>query len=303
VAIYDLFSKRQKRLRGEVPDVLVYDSLPKPLRVQILTILREALGDASDRVSGEVWESLHDTLARESGLERLIDEESKHDGIQTFFRITKDTERALDFIELAFRQVDGIARLYRFTSQVQQRISPDNAIAELNGRFHEHGVGYQFESGEVIRVDSTLLHAEVVKPALTLLHDALYAGANTEYLNAYEHYRHGRNEEALTECLKAFESVLKVICEKRGWDYDEKATASGLLRVVFEKGLVPSYLQTEFTSLRTSLESGVPTVRNRQGGHGRGTKLRDVPDYLVSYLLHLTATDILLLVNAERAMK
>ena len=38
MSIFDIFSKRQKKLRGEVPDVYVYDKLPSPLRVQIIQI-------------------------------------------------------------------------------------------------------------------------------------------------------------------------------------------------------------------------------------------------------------------------
>lgn len=34
MTVIDLFSKRQKRLRGEVPDVYVYDILPGTFRNQ-----------------------------------------------------------------------------------------------------------------------------------------------------------------------------------------------------------------------------------------------------------------------------
>jgi hypothetical protein len=299
VAIYDLYSKRQKRLRGEGLDVLVYDSIPRPLRIQILAILDDALG----RRSSEVWDKLHNTLTREYGVVLLHSGDTRFRRVRGFFIEAAETEQALDFIELAFRAVDIRARDSGFRKTSEPEITPDEAITELNGRFREHGVGYQYESDEIIRLDSTFLHSEAVKPALQLLNDPLYAGANTEFLSAHEHYRHGRNEEALTECLKALESVVKVICEKRSWDCKEKDTAKRLLEIVFQNKLVPEYLQSEFTALRTSLESGVPTVRNRQSGHGRGTKPRDVPGYLVSYLLHLTASDILFLVNAEKATK
>jgi hypothetical protein len=64
--ILDIFSKRQKRLKGDVPDMYVYEVLPSPFRVQ-------------------------------------------------------------------------------------------------------HGIGYQYEARELVRVDSDLLHAEAVKPAIRLL--------------------------------------------------------------------------------------------------------------------------------------
>jgi hypothetical protein len=40
MALFDLFSKRQKRLRGDVPDVYVYDEIPQVLRVQLVQILQ-----------------------------------------------------------------------------------------------------------------------------------------------------------------------------------------------------------------------------------------------------------------------
>ncbi|NJL59598.1 MAG: hypothetical protein HC887_08105 [Desulfobacteraceae bacterium] len=55
----------------------------------------------------------------------------------------------------------------RFVTNI--KCTPDDAIDELNSRFKEHGVGYQYESGELIRVDSQFLHAEAVKPTLNLL--------------------------------------------------------------------------------------------------------------------------------------
>jgi hypothetical protein len=44
MAIFELFSKRQKRLRGETPDVFSYDGIPQSLRIQIIHIWRDAIG-------------------------------------------------------------------------------------------------------------------------------------------------------------------------------------------------------------------------------------------------------------------
>jgi len=48
MAIFDLFSKRQKRLRGDVPDVYSYDEVPQPLRVQIVHIWQDSLGSEKE---------------------------------------------------------------------------------------------------------------------------------------------------------------------------------------------------------------------------------------------------------------
>ena len=44
MAIFDLFSKRQKALRGDILDVYTYIDLPNALRVQIIHIWSDALG-------------------------------------------------------------------------------------------------------------------------------------------------------------------------------------------------------------------------------------------------------------------
>lgn len=43
--IHDIFSKREKRLRGELPDVYQYENIPPELRVQVIQIWYEAFGE------------------------------------------------------------------------------------------------------------------------------------------------------------------------------------------------------------------------------------------------------------------
>ena len=119
-------------------------------------------------------------------------------------------------------------------------------------------------------------------------------------MKAHEHYRHRRHSEAINECLKALESTLKVICHRRKWRFDAKRdTANSLLDIVFEKGLLPDYLQSQFGTLRSLLQSGVPAVRNRESGHGAGEEPRHVPQHLAAYVLHLTASAIVFISRCD----
>lgn len=281
--IFDLFSKRQKKQRGELPDVFVYDKLPQPLRVQVVHIWREAFGDYSgyDSHAPAAYKSIHDALCREYGQFSLVKYPSGNylEDLANFFLAVEDVEKALDVIELSFRYIDRVCRepSYRFHSG--PKIEPDDAIKELNARFLEHGIGYAYESGSIVRKDSEVLHQEVVRPTLALLRDKRLRGANEEYLRALEHYRHGRN-----------------------WPYKQTDNAKILLDICFNQGLLPSYLQSEFSALRSLLESGMPTVRNKTAGHGQGTQIRNVPSHLAAYALHLTGASILFLAAAEREL-
>ena len=75
----------------------------------------------------------------------------------------------------------------------------------------------------------------------------------TQFRTAHEHYCHRRYGEANAAGLMALESTLKVICDRRGWKFSGKDTASPLIDIVFKEGLIPDYLQSQFSGLRAVL--------------------------------------------------
>jgi hypothetical protein len=235
--VFSLFSKRQKALRGETPDIYTYDEISEHLRVQIVTIIKDAIGvdiySHSRQNAHECYEFVWKALCREYG--QLVRGDEYFEGnVLNFILKETDIEKVLSAIELCFRHIyKVIDRNNRYSANTRVSITPTEATEELNERFREHGVGYQFDVGEIIRVDSTFMHSEVVKPALLLLSNKKFEGANEEYLKAHEHYRHGRNKECLTDCLKAFESTLKSICLEKGWAYDSTDTAKKLIQKCF----------------------------------------------------------------------
>jgi len=303
--IVNLFSKRQRELRGEIPDVYVYDDIPNPLRVQIIHIIRDAIGvdTYSSAHATQIYQLVKNTLCREYGLFELTrNARSVDESIFNFFLAEPSVEKALDVIELFFKLIDIHVRA-RYPSNSGAKIGPDDAISELNERLKEHGVGYQFESSEIIRIDSEFIHAEAVKPALAILRDKMYEGANEEFLKAHEHYRNGRYKECLVDALKSFESTLKAICADQGWQSKPTDTAKNLINICLNEGLLPVFLESQVGSIRSLLESGLPTIRNKLGGHGQGTETIAVPEYYARYALNLTATSILFLTEANFAKK
>ena len=307
------YSKRLKRQqqRGKA-DVYQYETLPVVFRNQVVHIWRDAIGlyrarqtsFEPKRFSNLSWEVIHDKLARELGVFALADDGNPFDRCVKYIQQV-DTNGALDIIELTFRWIHTEGRkLALYERQLNHIVQdPDAAIEELNQRFLENGIGYQFVSGEIIRIDSQYIHSEVVMPAVELIHQEGFRGASDEFLRAHEHYRQGRNKEAVSEALKAFESTMKAICDARGWAYSPNATAKPLIDVLMRNGLITSDLESHFGGLRSALESGLPTIRNKLGGHGQGKEPFSIPNYLAAYALHLAASNIVFLVNANRQLK
>lgn len=301
----ELFSKRQKRLRGEAPDVYSYDELPKELRIQTIK--------AWDKVFESLaWKSfsngcikarpldffgkIREVLTEEYGCFILAkDARNAEDEITEFFLDTANVEKCLDVIELLFASLREMGRSELWRNQLMPGI--EEAISTVNARFKEHAIGYEFRDGKIFRIDCEFLHSEVVVPALTLLQGPEYQGANAEFRSAHEHYRAKRYKECINDCLKAFESTMKAICSKRGWPHAPTATAKPLVAVCRDNGLFPVFMESHLNALITCLESGVPTARNKTSGHGQGTSPTKVEPEFASYVLHLTAANIVFLAS------
>jgi hypothetical protein len=315
MAVYETFSKRKRRLeRTGQQDVYQYDVLPEAFRVQVIHIWNSAIGkyrypDFSGHKPplSEVWDFIHNAIAREIGVFRL-GRDSYDANSETRCKehlLTADTEGALDIIELSFRLIDtSVRRLQHYTRQEAEITQDsDDAIEELNHRFREHGIGYQYVARELVRIDSQVIHAEAVKPALSLLNESGFDGPAEEFMLGFEHYRHGRNKEAIAEALKAFESTMKAICKARNWTHPPNATAKPLTDFLFQKGLIPADLESHFSGLRSAMESGLPTISNRTSRHGQGPDPVAIPDHFAAYALHLAASNIVFLIKAHKSLR
>jgi hypothetical protein len=308
MAVFNLYSKRKKRAAGGDTDVFTYDEIPLALRRQIVLIWQDAIGTPTRYPDGiaETYDSIVQVLRREYSVFRLYDtlnRSSSYDELVNWFLNETETDRVLDGIELTCRCIEHICSKAGYAGRYPNDDTSREALEELNIRFREHSVGYQYSDDQIVRVDSQLIHKEVVVPALAILRGKEYDNAQKEFLSAYEHFRHGKKQEALVDCCKCFESTMKVICTRRKWKFDPKATVKDLVNVCLSNGLIPAYWQTHFNGLRSVLESAISTPRNRQAGHGAGVgPSPEIPEELVSYVLHMTAATVLFLAEADRPM-
>ncbi|TMN44834.1 STM4504/CBY_0614 family protein [Pseudoalteromonas sp. S2755] len=308
MSMFELYSAKQKRLNGEVPDVYQYDELSSKLKNQIVHILEDTIGsgnavDFANNLSAEIYQQIHKILCKELGVRSLgYGNSYKNIVFEYFLREDLEVEECLDIVDLFFHVVDNVVRKnerslmnHEGTSQ-----SADDAIDELNERFKVAGVGYQFAGGEIIRVDSEFIHSEVVQPALIILQE--FDGARLEFLSAHNHYRHQRYSEALVDCNKSFESLMKAICSLHEWDFKPTDTSKKLINICLSNNLIPSYMQAQFNHFQGLLESGVPTIRNKEGSHGKGNEISTVSIELVSYTLHLTAANLVFLGECSKKL-
>jgi hypothetical protein len=313
--LFDTFSNRNRPR----PESLVYDSLPAPLRSHCLRIIRQAIGVLLPNVSDEldkvmmtehptpsfrrVWESFMDSVERGLSFE-----------MPRFYQVAierGDFYEAMDAIETGAALINTAMREQWEKSQgryYSPDLTPDEALDEMNSRFMQAGVGYQFskEKGRLVRVDSEFMHKEVTEPAMALLTEKGFEGAAQEFDKAHEHYRQmavdpEAGKDAVAWAVKAVESMAKAIMDARGWGYGKGDTIVPLLEKLFTNGLVPTDLQSYFGGLRSALTSGLPTIGNRQARHGQGAKLVPIEEHMVTLAMHLAAATIRFLVEAHKS--
>ena len=96
---------------------------------------------------------------------------------------------ALDIIEWSFRY--GVVMLADLNvgkkEHYQIRMSIDDAVVQLNRYFRLHDLGFNFSPvrGVISHVDSEYAHRQIMLPAMALLQDAGFRGANDEFARAH----------------------------------------------------------------------------------------------------------------------
>ncbi len=310
MAIWDLYSKRQAdAARSGADDVYQYTQVSSPLRVQITQIAIQAIGKVARSggsygfpdVENSLWTGIEKVYCREKGIYKISTEEHSGSRIISFMSKANITDW-LDLLELICKaiMVAGHQSQYGHRSEWEVEGSGADAIDEINYRLRQATLGYQYESGNLLRIDSQYIHAEVVKPALSLLNGPAYAGPREEFTQAHSHYRKGEHRQAVAMAANSLESTLKAVFEIKGWPYTKGARISDLMKVARANKLWPEYLDTSFDQLVTTIQSGLPKIRDNDAAHGQGAAPKVVPSYVAAYALHLAASKIVFIIEASK---
>jgi hypothetical protein len=282
----------------------VYDRVPDVLRVQVSNIIEGALGTTSEHAeynSRDIYGIIQRETAHEHGRRSLTGRGRPAPAdVLMCVETEQDTLVWLDVVELSFRCIERARGRFDDRKRGLARITipADEAVSELNERFRRAGFGYRYEGGKIIRVDSEFLHQEATRPALALLSDPRFAGANDEFRAAHDHIKAGENKDCAVDALNALESTMKAICDAKRWVYPKGARAADLLNILRRENLFPDFADQSFEQLLATLKSGLPAVRNEAGGHGQGSVPVEVPTYVAVYALNLGAAKIRFLVDA-----
>lgn len=298
--IFKLFSQRNEPEKQY--DVYEYKVFPEKFINQSFFIIIDFINLYKDdyRIREEkIWNDIYEIFIRQLGvvvLEGFYSNDSYAPRIEKYYR-THNGNDLLNIIDLIFIYFDKYLRNNPPVGHHNISQILDESISELNYRFKEYGLGYEFVNGELIKKSNEVIHSEIIKPALKLLHDEKFKGAEDEFMLAFENYKSGQNKDAILYAQKAFESSMKTICKRKKYSYDENDSAKKLLEILRLQNFYPEYLNKQLVLLSDLLLSGLPKMRNEEAGHGQGEEIRNVENNYVEYAIHLAATNIVFLVS------
>lgn len=309
-----VFSKRERERRGEITDYYIYDDVPTPCRVKLVYFTNELARSLSAHLRSHSWsgtsftdilESFYDTLRYElckthgwADLAHTKERDSTK-AIPGFLRGC-GVEELMDFVEVLLfvyeRQwADCQRQHYLDPDEVPP---PEAAQDQLNAILKEHAIGYEAVEGQIVRVDSDFIHREAIREAITLLKAHGFEGPLKEFKNAITERDKGEPRQAIAEANNAFESTMKAVLDKTKVNYNrDKDSASALIQHLIRAGVLSPSLQNFAEHVAGVLRAGLPTLRNRQGGHGQGLDPVSVEPSYVNLAVHLAGTFIVFLIR------
>ena len=305
-SIFDAFSRRSApQANGYKPD-----AISGTLRNRVLLLYRDLLsGQWPNRYASrgnyaqEFWEDMATLLQHLYGKFQLSTTRT-HSAVDDAFGFVCECDPGhfFDFLELTFKTeclqrvifdrnelVDAINEIFRVENAPYQ-LTP--VVTE-----HEkaHGGGTYIHTvalPKVVRAEDEVTYSEAVAPALSVLDAPHFKTANLEFRDALEEYRKGHYGDCLTKCNSAFESVMKALCKRNQWPFDEtKSTARPLLDTIMFHSTLDKFFKDPLAL--------IATMRNRlSSSHGGGTAVRNVERHVAQYAITSTAAAIVLLVHA-----
>ena len=304
--IFDAFSRRSQA------SGLAIEELPATFRYRVLKFCTKAFHDNPSSYhrtdSRYFWSEMHQQLQILIG--RPIKPKAQHD-IQIVLTFLADCTSAdfLDFMELIFKN-DSIWRLqvnlWRLIEDFNEFFIADHIPYAMTDFYDATGfysrgsiLQSKLQSNvrpkitaypQIIRRDNEIVHDTAIKPTLTLLRQSGFASANKEFLDALADYRGGDFDDCVAKCGSSFESVMKIICDRNIWPYQQQDTASTLLKTILPKTRLEPFFEQPIML--------IATIRNKRGSaHGAGTESRDTTRHVAQYAINATASAILLLVD------
>jgi len=311
--ITNLYNRRMKSLRGEMPDYYSY-SLPQTIRHKIIgRILDANFMKGRDLLLHEgEYDELDEyavVLEREFG-KSISSKISNQDKIVDFL-FTCTNEDFLSALELLCTvKVQNIYQFDRHAQPLKTKLL--NLIDSVNKIFRLEKIGYEIIPVSlddlpfiVVPFNSQYLYLDTIKRPMSLLYDEDFKGPLNEFETALDKYRKEDYDGAIVEACNSYESALKTILQLKKIPFDEKKDKiPNLVDKFISANLTDTTMKTIFDSFWPVLKNGPNNIRNLAGiAHGQGIDVKKAQREYADFVLRTVGTYIVFLIERYRESK
>lgn len=184
-----------------------------------------------------------------------------------------------------------------FHGQLEPEAGRGTFEQEANRILREENLGWRMSAGELFKLDSEFLEAEVLARTEELLQANGYAGALDEFREARNDLTAGETREAIAKAQAAFESTMKTILKV------SSGSASQLIRQLGDNGFYDDLPEDTRAAFPEQVLMSLPTLGNKLGRHGQGVDVVDVPRHYAELAVHLAGSYIRYLVERELELR
>jgi hypothetical protein len=286
----DLYHRVMKQSRGELPDYYTQE-IDGKIRVKIILHYYNGYGV----VSIDTWR----THCQRELDPSLVYEHQFHEYLS----------KCSDEEFLSALQILLLIHLEWSKGDYLNHEKLDQFIPVLNKLFQIEKVGYEVSIASdslqtdvpilIVPFDSKYLYEETIQKTRILLYNLKFDGALNEFDKALDDLRFEKYEDCIHKSGKAYESILKAILDKKQIPYNKEDKIFTLVSKVRDSlKLNDPSLNTLFERLWPVLEQGPNVIRNFEGiGHGQGTDIKNYEKSYANFVLHLTGTYIVFLLE------
>ena len=251
--LFDVFSRRAQSPAN------LKNTLTQGFRNRVIMLVSKLLEKTQHGdYRNQFWEEMHQKLSFLLGRWHISNDprylSTNEDTLA--FLLGCDDVYFLDFIESIF-QAESYSRIDQDENKLIEDINELFLIDDIKYALTpfvreqrkkmvfgvERDVQVVVSYPKVILREDEFSQSSVIKPTINLLSDQGFSSANSEFIEALEDYRKGDLGDCLTKCGSAFESTMKILCDRNGWQYDQADTASKLLRILITQTNLEAFFE------------------------------------------------------------
>jgi len=189
----------------------------------------------------------------------------------------RDAHELFDIIEIQYEQLGSEDSEYQ---------------TEINKIFDGIDCQFRLFNGKIIKVDSRQFEQDLKKKILDRLEqlrcdEPLFQSAYEELVKALELFARGENKDAILQAAYSLESMMKILLNDPNAEHD---TAGKLIEKITASSYFSEVPVGIMGVMKDKVLQSLPVIRNGCGsGHGKGTKVHEIPKSVANLALNLAS--------------